>query len=221
MRFATRYILTAAALLAAGTMLAGCGNQQNTFAAIGGATCGVLASSFKGKTPTRLLRGVLGGGTCAAIGGAFGRALDERDRAEMQLATQQVLQQRLPPQYYATYAVGANYTPPAVFPMRTIRRPQAMSPSVQEVVATAPAPASAPAPSGRLPGLPKAAKAQWVSDHSGATGSAAVVAVEPATSNRGECRTVEESARLPGAAPITAEKRYCESQAGANDWKEL
>lgn len=213
-----RSFLTAAALLAAGTMLTGCGSYQKTYAAVAAAVCGAAGSSFKGTGVQRAFRGAGGAAACGAIGAAIGQVLDERDQLRAQQATMQVLRQRLPPQFYqASYAPGdryasaGGYTPTPNYAPRNVPGPAA-APGYSPDAPDAP---------GRLPGLPRAAHAQWVSDHSGATGSSAVVAVQPATAEQGECRTVQENAAAAGQALPSKEETWCQSKAGNDDWQKI
>lgn len=101
----------------------------------------------------------------------------------------------------------------------------APKPPQEAPAASAPAPAedAPPVPSqpGRFGNIPRAPKAEWVSDHSGARGSATIVAVEQATAEHGPCRTVALRASLPGEEPVTQTEKYCESENGANDWTKL
>jgi hypothetical protein len=223
------------ASLAAALLLTGCGNgtYERALATAGGAACGIIGASVGSKSG-RLIRGLAGAGACAVIGGALGRALDQRDQERASQATYAVLRQPLPPTYYRT----AYFAPVAPAPSGSSfanpprpERPSAKSKptapaergtagsgggATEDPPAVAAAPSSPPpAAPGRMPGVPRAPAAQWVSDHSGASGSSTVISAEPATAEHGECRTVRETAKVSGQT-ISQDQRYCQD---GDDWK--
>ena len=133
--------------------------------------------------------GALGG---ALIGGAIGRSLDQRDQARAAMATQQALNQPAPAYMIApVQPAQPNGAPPPA------RRP----------------PPRPPAGAPRTTGATTAPAARWSSDHSGATGSASVVSVQP-TSDGGECRSVHEIAYV-GGQEVSQDQRYCRGSGGA------
>lgn len=209
------------------TLLTGCANHEQTLSAAGGVACGVLASSLgRGNDAQRLMRGLLGGGACAVVGGAIGRALDERDRQRASEATMAVLRTPLPPNVYAAYASGrppppapAVYYPPPGSKFATASSTPAATPPRTRATPSTPA-ESAPVPaSSRMPGVPRAPGAQWVSEHSGASGNSVLIGVEPANAERGECRTVRETATTARGDTLSQTERFCESGSGV--WERI
>ncbi|WP_132297400.1 hypothetical protein [Roseicella aquatilis] len=68
--------------------------------------------------------------------------------------------------------------------------------------------------------MPRAPTQQWVSDHSGATGSATVIRATPAEGGRGECRTIQNVAQR-GAQQESTTQEFCEATPGAGDWQAI
>lgn len=210
-----------AALLLLTGGCAGTGQQQQIGTVIGGvlgaAGGNVAGKSIFGRRNGRTMGTIIGGGAGALLGGSIGRLLDERDQARAEAATLAVLRHPLPPSYYQS-----NYAPaPGRYPARStppISRGTQRAPSHAQQD-TEP-PLTSGSGRGRLPSVPRAASEQWVSDHSGATGSATVVGATPATANRGECRTVQTTAQKAGQRQ-TSTDTLCESSAGADDWQKI
>lgn len=206
-------------------LLPGCeGTGQNqqigaVVGAVAGGALGNVAGRGIGGRGSRTAGTVLGAGMGAALGGAFGRMLDERDRARAEAATIAALRQPLPPGFYrASYPTRPQSAPFTPAPSRGSFPSPAPAPRVAE-----PAPAAAPpssSPAGRLPGVPRAPTQRWVSDHSGATGSATVLRATPAEAGRGECRTIQNIAQR-GRQQETTTQEFCEATPGAADWQAI
>lgn len=171
-------------------LLGACQTNEQTgglLGALGGAAGGAAIGGAVGHNATGALIGAgvgaLGG---YLIGSAIGRSLDERDRQLASQSIQQVLYAPAPPSeaYYEPEpppAAGAPAPPRSSRPARHRAAPT-------QTASTH-------------------ATARWTSDHSGASGSATLVSVQPASSG-GECRTVREVAYVSGKELVENQK-YC------------
>lgn len=224
MKAARLAMLGGALLLVPGCEGTGQNQQIGTLiGAAGGAALGNVAGRGIGGRGSRTAGTIIGGGIGAALGGTFGRMLDERDRARAEAATFTALRQPLPPGFYqASYTVPSQGVRPA---------PSFPPPSRGGGTFAAPAPAPAPrvaepavpasrTPAGRLPAVPRAPTQQWVSDHSGATGSATVIRATPPQGGRGECRTIQNVAQR-GTQQESTTQEFCEATPGAGDWQAI
>ncbi len=108
------FIVRNAALAALVMMpvLAGCQNQEQSGALLGGVggavAGGVIGHAIGGNTGTAI-GAMLGGATGLLVGSSIGRRLDEQDRARAEAATQQALAQ---PVVYASPAAPTAPPPP-------------------------------------------------------------------------------------------------------------
>ncbi len=171
-------------------LLGGCQTNEQTgglLGALGGAAGG---AAIGGALSHNAAGALIGAGVGAfggyLIGSAIGRALDERDRQVANRAVMQVLYAPAPPEAYY------------------------YEPEPEPEYEAAP---GAPPPRRHHHARPRAtahATAHWASDHSGARGSATVVAVQKSRSGS-ECKTVREVAYVSGKELVENQK-YCRSQ---------
>ena len=112
----------------------------------------------------------------------------------------------------ADYSPSPVLTPPVASP---VSEPPL---EAQEVTPAAETPA--PMPATTLAGVPRAPSAVWVSDHSGATGSARVVAANEQP-NGSQCRTLQENVQLASGQNVSDENSYCNSGEGQDDWHKI
>lgn len=188
---------------AAVPLLGACQTNEQTgglFGALGG---GALGAAIGGAATHRAGGALIGAGIGALggylIGSAIGRALDERDRQIAAQSVQQVLYAPVPPQAY-----GYAYQPSGpAYEQEPYAPPQQPSPSQrQRRHRPAPQPAANPT-------------THWTSDHSGASGSATVVAAQK-TASGGECRTVHEVAYVSGKE-LVEDQKYCRT--ASSEWQ--
>jgi Glycine zipper len=131
-----RSVTPMSAALAATLFLSGCaetGGKQEAGAVIGAVVGGLIGSQIGGSAGARIAAGIVGSAVGGLIGGAIGSAMDEEDRRQMALLTEQTLE---------TGSVGEYTSPRTGVRIRTVSAtPQPARPTNARRTARAPAPA--------------------------------------------------------------------------------